>query len=44
MAKATTQPVKSFSSKPKKRGKYSKKESSNKTSKNYKKKYRGQGR
>ena len=33
-----------FFSKSKKRGKHSKKESSNKASRNYKKKYRGQGR
>jgi hypothetical protein len=33
-----------FFSKSKKRGKHSKKASSNKASRNYKKKYRGQGR
>jgi hypothetical protein len=45
MAKAsTTQSVRTFNKKAKKRGKYSKKASSNKNSKNYKKPYRGQGR
>lgn len=34
----------SYVSKSKKRGKHSKQESSNKASKNYKKKYKGQGR
>lgn len=45
MAKAkSSAPVGAFIRKPKKRGKASKKQTSNKRSKNYKKPYRGQGR
>jgi len=44
MAKAKGQTATSYISKSKKRGKHSKQESSNKASKNYTKKYKGQGR
>lgn len=44
MAKIKSQAVSSYVSKSKKLNKHSKKDSALKSSKNYKKKYRGQGR